>query len=119
METNFIEHSLEAIDSLLKLGGHLSVPFKLELLDWYAPNGLSLFYMGKKYCVSCFECDIKEEYEDLATALQRFEHFLHPRNNVGVALHLILGEHKFNSEIDCPPVTREIRGLLEQEKYNW
>jgi hypothetical protein len=119
METNFIEHSLEAIDSLLKLGGSFSIPYKKKLLEWYPNGGLCLLYMDDKYIISCHGYGINEEYDDLAMALKRFEHFIHPKNNIGVALQMVLKDHKIDDELDHPPVTRKVRSLLKRKEYQW
>jgi hypothetical protein len=118
---DFSDETLKTLDELLKLGGSISIPYKKKLLDWYADNGLTLLYMGNEYVVSCLSCGINKKCDTIKEAAVAFEFYTHPKNNIGLAYQMVMSDHpEINFDaVDHPSVTRKVKAILKQEKYNW
>ena len=112
MKFEFSDEALKGIDLILKMHGSIKIPYKEKLLDWYSDSGIQLYYYHdtKKYKIFCNHFDDTKGFETLREAFDVFEFWMHPKNNVGIALKLILEEHNFDYKVVEP--------LLDVNKLN-
>jgi hypothetical protein len=120
----FSDEALKGIDTILKTGGSIKLPYKEKLLDWYDDHGISLHFDSDAHNYYVFGHrfeGMRKSFKTLREAINEFEHWMHPKNNVGIALAMVLRDHEelMNDELDYPPITKKVRALLKTKKYNF